>query len=309
MGIVESIAYSRDGRYVLTGTGDNTAKLWEASTGLQIRTFAGHTNKVTSVAFSANDLFVLTGSDDGTARIWDAATGLQLHAFPGGFSGMNAIAFSQDGRYVLTGKDENSERLWEAATGRELFSFEPAKLIMCAIFSPDGNYLVTAGRERVQFWEVATGTEIRSFQRERQMKESHNIDGKEAFTVVALAPCTKASDIVSSVLQIDRKISFQDTNVVVDFSACKFAISLPEQHYQEEAKQHHFGDPFNGMCVHTCNPPWTNPCAVDFSSTAIQLLRALLTAEPSGTQLLNHVVVGDGRRSCAGSSGNLSPGT
>lgn len=120
-------------------------------------------NKVTSVAFSANDLFVLTGSDDGTARIWDAATGLQLHAFPGGFSGMNAIAFSQDGRYVLTGKDENSERLWEAATGRELFSFEPAKLIMCAIFSPDGNYLVTAGRVRVQFWEVATGTEIRSF--------------------------------------------------------------------------------------------------------------------------------------------------
>jgi WD40 repeat protein len=76
MGIVESIAYSRDGRYVLTGSGDNTAKLWEASTGLQIRTFAGHTNKVTSVAFSANDLFVLTGSDDGTARIWDAATGL-----------------------------------------------------------------------------------------------------------------------------------------------------------------------------------------------------------------------------------------
>jgi WD40 repeat protein len=156
MGIVESIAYSRDGRYVLTGSGDNTAKLWEASTGLQIRTFAGHTNKVTSVAFSANDLFVLTGSDDGTARIWDAATGLQLHAFPGGFSGMNAIAFSQDGRYVLTGKDENSERLWEAA-------FRAAKLIMCAIFSPDGNYLVTAGRERVQFWEVATGTEIRSF--------------------------------------------------------------------------------------------------------------------------------------------------
>jgi WD40 repeat protein len=68
---VSSVAFSSDGRYVLTGSHDSTARLWDAATGEEVRQFVGHTNGVTSVAFSPDGRYVLTGSWDGTARLWE----------------------------------------------------------------------------------------------------------------------------------------------------------------------------------------------------------------------------------------------
>src|SRR5258708_789492 len=64
---VRSVAFSPDGKQILTGSNDYTARLWDAATGKSIRTFFGHTTNVTSVAFSPDGKEVLTGSDDYTA--------------------------------------------------------------------------------------------------------------------------------------------------------------------------------------------------------------------------------------------------
>ena len=75
MGWVHSVAFSPDGRQVLTGSADKTARLWDAQTGQELRRFEGHTEPVFSVAFSPDGRQVLTGSRDKTARLWDAQTG------------------------------------------------------------------------------------------------------------------------------------------------------------------------------------------------------------------------------------------
>jgi WD40 repeat protein len=67
---VTSVAFSPDGTRVLTGSRDNSAKLWDAETGKEILSLPGHTQEVTSVAFSPDGLSVLTSSRDGTAIIW-----------------------------------------------------------------------------------------------------------------------------------------------------------------------------------------------------------------------------------------------
>jgi WD40 repeat protein len=75
---LESVAFSLDGRQVLTGSFDKTARLWETATGQQRCTFKGHLGRVMSAAFSPDGRRVLTASADGTTRVWDAYSGREL---------------------------------------------------------------------------------------------------------------------------------------------------------------------------------------------------------------------------------------
>jgi WD40 repeat protein len=71
---VWSVAFSPDGKRILTGSTDKTAKLWDTATGWEILTLKGHTDGVRGVAFSPNGRRIVTSSDDGTARVWEGAS-------------------------------------------------------------------------------------------------------------------------------------------------------------------------------------------------------------------------------------------
>ena len=69
-----SAAISPDGKRVITGSEDTTARLWDATTGQELAVFQGHAATVVNVAFGPDGNRVLTGSNDRTARLWDAET-------------------------------------------------------------------------------------------------------------------------------------------------------------------------------------------------------------------------------------------
>ena len=71
-GAVSAIAWSPDGKRVLTGSEDRTARLWDLATGRVLLTLKGHNAGVTAVAWSPNGLHIVTGSKDKTARVWSA---------------------------------------------------------------------------------------------------------------------------------------------------------------------------------------------------------------------------------------------
>ena len=96
-----SVIFSPDGKSMLTGSCDKTARLWDMS-GTTIHTFAGHRGEVHAVAFSPDGKNILTGSDDHTARLWDLK-GTMLREFTGHLSHIRSVIFSLDGKYVLTG--------------------------------------------------------------------------------------------------------------------------------------------------------------------------------------------------------------
>jgi WD40 repeat protein len=217
---VMAVAFSADGKRVLTGSWDGTARLWETDTGKPLHVFREHSEItesnplsttyrcIISVAFSLDGKKVLTGSYGGTARLWDVATETELLNFPvhGGFlgsaayspfgeyvltasgatlwdaatgkpvrtlarlsGGVTSVAYSAKGKYLLVGNTDGTARLWEVGAGRQLNIFEEnsgdhRSPIMSVAFSPDEKYVLTGSWDGLAtLWDVETGKRVRSF--------------------------------------------------------------------------------------------------------------------------------------------------
>jgi WD40 repeat protein len=160
---VNSVCFSPDGRYALSGSNDHTIKLWEVSTGNEIRTLKGHSEWVNSVCFSPDGRYALSGSQDNTLKLWEVSTGNEIRTLKGHSKWVNSVCFSPDGRYALSGSFDETIKLWEVSTGNKIRTLKgDFGSVSSVCFSPDGRYALS-GSWRVKLWEVSTGNEIRTF--------------------------------------------------------------------------------------------------------------------------------------------------
>jgi len=156
---VTSVAFSPDGARIMTGSDDESARVWDAQTGELIRTLEGHAGGVTSVAFSPDGALLLTGSDDKSARLWDAETGELMRTIEGHTGLVTSVAFSPDGARILTGSTDQSARLWDAQTGKLMRALEGHKdNITSVAFSPGGSRLLTGSWDNsARLWDAESG--------------------------------------------------------------------------------------------------------------------------------------------------------
>jgi len=84
----------------VSGSDDNTVRLWDAATGALHQTLEGHSSAVRSVAFSPDGKQVVSGSYDKTVRLWDAATGALQQTLEGHSSKVSSVVFSPDGKLL-----------------------------------------------------------------------------------------------------------------------------------------------------------------------------------------------------------------
>ena len=122
-----AVAFSPDGKHVFAGTSsgvsDYIIRLWEVSTGKEIRQLLGHSNFVRSIALSHNGRYALSGSKDKTLKLWEVATSKEIRTFHGHSGGVNSVSLSPDGKYALSQGDDNVLKLWEVNTGKVLRTF------------------------------------------------------------------------------------------------------------------------------------------------------------------------------------------
>ncbi len=170
-GAIEAIAFSPDGRLILTGGSDGTVKLWDAISVRELRTLRGHRD-VGGVAFSPDGRIAASSDTDDRVNIWDVPSGRLLRTIAGnpigGAQYIYSLSFSPDGRTVIAASSGSLVRIWEVATGRLVRSInatggEP-KYVYDASFSSDGRTILSAASDGlVKLWDAPSGRLLRTF--------------------------------------------------------------------------------------------------------------------------------------------------
>ena len=182
---VNAVAFSPGGDYLATTSTDDTARVWETTSGKEVARLL-HQNNVNAVAFSPDGKYIATASTDGTARVWDATSGKEVARIPHE-DGVNDVAFSPDGKYLATASADKTARVWETTSGKEVARIPHEGLVVAVVFSPDGEYLATASAdETARVWDATSGKEVARMPHENGVNDvAFSPDGKYLATASA----------------------------------------------------------------------------------------------------------------------------
>lgn len=158
-GSVRACAWSKDGRWILSGSADGTLKLWDSIAGAELCMFEGHAGPVTACAFSPDEETVLSSSEDGTLKLWRIESANELATFSGHRGPVRACAVSRLGDRIVSAGDDQSLKLWDPRTGAELRALTGhAGEVLSCVFSPDGAFIVSGSADKtMKLWDAATG--------------------------------------------------------------------------------------------------------------------------------------------------------
>ncbi len=155
-GPVNSVAFSPDGKRIVSGSDDHTVKVWDADRGVQVLSLQGHTGMVLSVAFRPDGKRIASGSNDQTIKVWDVVKGSEILTLHGHMGSVWSVAFRADGKRILSGSVDSTVKTWDADKGGEpLCQWRDLGPVISVAFRPDGKYIVSGGWDNtVKVWEA-----------------------------------------------------------------------------------------------------------------------------------------------------------
>jgi WD40 repeat protein/uncharacterized caspase-like protein len=182
---VSALCYSPDGKYLVSGGGDNTIKIWDMSNGLLLRTLIGHKQPIKSVAVSKDSKRIASGSEDNSIKIWELSTGNLLHTLKGHKEDVERVCYNNTG-LLMASAGEKEIKIWNASTGVLIKTITGhTEDIGDIAFSPDGSTIVAGddgyGENTIKFWEVSSGKLLRTFKVSKYgiVKIAYSPDGQK----------------------------------------------------------------------------------------------------------------------------------
>lgn len=135
----------RKRRFILTGSADCTAKLWDLDSGKCFMTLRGHDGPILAAKISPDNLLAATCSHDGSVKVWRVASGDCIftadHDQP-----VMSTTFSCDGRFLATGTYDGIVFLWDVNSGKRIQMLRMPEVapVRSIEFSADSTSILTA---------------------------------------------------------------------------------------------------------------------------------------------------------------------
>ncbi|MFI5458011.1 MAG: DUF4062 domain-containing protein [Isosphaerales bacterium] len=161
---VWSVAFDREGRRIVSGSRDNTVRVWDAASGAELACLRGHDDWVNTMAFDREGRRIVSGSEDDTVRVWDASSGAELACLRGHDGWVMSVAFDREGRRIVSGGGEfdKTVRVWDADSGAELACLRGHDDEVSSVaFDREGRRIVSGSDDNtVRVWDAASGAEL-----------------------------------------------------------------------------------------------------------------------------------------------------
>jgi WD40 repeat protein len=110
------VAWSPNGQRIVSGSYDQTMKVWDAASGQEALTLTGHTSGVSTMAFSPNGKRIVSGGFDQALKVWATASGQEVLTLKGYRGWVTSVAFSPDGKRIVSGFGEDTTaKVWDAS--------------------------------------------------------------------------------------------------------------------------------------------------------------------------------------------------
>ena len=183
---VRAVAFSSDGRSLVSGSHDKTVKLWDMQTGGAIKTFFGHTKLVRSVSISVDNVTIASGSWDETVRLWSAQNG-ECHHVIEQEDQVHAIRFSPTNPQHFLSYSNHKIWQWDInghQAGPTLDGYLPE-------FSPDGTQFVSCSQGFMIIQSLSSGAVVAKFPgiAKGATNSYFSLDGKMVAVIVRGAIC------------------------------------------------------------------------------------------------------------------------
>jgi WD40 repeat protein/serine/threonine protein kinase len=159
---VTCVACSATGKLLVSGSEDNTVKIWDSETTQCVRLFEGHQNTITCVLLTDDERYAVSAAQDRTIRIWDIPRDGCAGVLEGHRDSVQSIAFCAERQRLLSAGLDGALRLWDFGKRVCVDTMEGHRTALeaCAL-SSDGALAVSGGNDRVvMMWDISRCRQI-----------------------------------------------------------------------------------------------------------------------------------------------------